>query len=314
MLLSGTRLCLAFGLHDFLARLAQVLLVFHEALNLADSVLIAGYLHFLEEVHLLRGLLARIVQQVHLAPHELLTNTHIGYRLELLEAVGKPLGRREQTELLGRINHLFQHGDAHTRNLLISDYNYTLPDERIAKYPLPERDSSKLLIYDKGEINHTVFRNISELIPKGSLMIFNNTRVIQARLHFRKETGALIEVFLLEPYSPADYELMFQQKGECEWLCLVGNLKKWKGVTLRRTLDVKGTQTRLTAEHIGESGTSQRVRLAWDNAGACFADIIDAAGELPIPPYLNREHREQLTEAIIVIRKFERLDEYFAIC
>ena len=178
------------------------------------------------------------------------------------------------------------------RNILISDYNYTLPDERIAKYPLPERDSSKLLVYDKGEISHTVFRNISELIPKGSLMIFNNTRVIQARLHFRKETGALIEVFLLEPYSPADYELMFQQKGECEWLCLVGNLKKWKGVTLRRTLDVRGTQTRLTAEHIGESGTSQRVRLAWDNAGACFADIIDAAGELPIPPYLNRDTEE----------------------
>lgn len=178
------------------------------------------------------------------------------------------------------------------RNILISDYNYDLPDERIAKYPLAERDASKLLIYDKGDISHTVFRNIASLIPEGSLMIFNNTRVIQARLHFRKETGALIEVFLLEPYRPADYELMFQSRAECEWLCLVGNLKKWKGVTLRRTLDVKGTMTTLTAEHIGECGTSQRVRLAWDNDDVCFADILDAAGELPIPPYLNRDTEE----------------------
>ena len=105
--------------------------------------------------------------------------------------------------------------ETNPRNIRIEEYNYPLPDERIAKYPLSQRDSSKLLIYDKGEVSHTQFSNIADLLPKGSLMIFNNTRVIQARLHFRKETGALIEVFLLEPYAPSDYELMFQTREEC---------------------------------------------------------------------------------------------------
>ena len=113
-----------------------------------------------------------------------------------------------------------------TRHIHISDYNYPLPDERIAKFPLSQRDHSKLLIYRKGEISEDHFYNLPSYLPKGALMIFNNTKVIQARLHFRKPTGALVEVFLLEPAAPADYEQMFQTRQSCDWHCLVGNLKK----------------------------------------------------------------------------------------
>ncbi len=177
------------------------------------------------------------------------------------------------------------------RNIKISDYDYPLPDERIAKFPLEKRDHSKLLVYNRGEISHTQFHHLPELLPEGALMIFNNTRVIRARLHFRKSTGALIEVFLLEPHVPADYERMFQVQGECEWLCLIGNMKKWKDGALCRTFLVKGEETTLSAEHIGTQGTSQVVRFRWDG-DASFADVIDAAGELPIPPYLNRDTQE----------------------
>ena len=135
-----------------------------------------------------------------------------------------------------------------TKHIHIKDYNYALPDERIAKFPLAQRDRSKLLLYKHGEVSEDVFCNIADHLPKGALMVFNNTRVIQARMHFRKATGALIEVFLLEPYAPADYEQMFQTKGECEWLCMIGNLKKWKGETLERTFDVNGEAVTLKAE------------------------------------------------------------------
>lgn len=182
--------------------------------------------------------------------------------------------------------------ETNPRNIRIEEYNYPLPDERIAKYPLSQRDSSKLLIYDKGEVSHTQFSNIADLLPKGSLIIFNNTRVIQARLHFRKETGALIEVFLLEPYAPSDYELMFQTREECSWLCLIGNMKKWKEGQLSRDIDVNGASVTLSAERLGTHGTSQIVKLSWNNENVCFADLIDAAGELPIPPYLNRNTEE----------------------
>ena len=114
------------------------------------------------------------------------------------------------------------------RHIRISDYNYPLLDERIAKFPLPERDHSKLLIYRHGQVSESRFTHLPDLIPAGELMVFNNTRVIQARLHFRKETGALIEVFCLEPLLPADYAQNFQQTEHTAWLCLVGNLKKWK--------------------------------------------------------------------------------------
>ena len=185
-----------------------------------------------------------------------------------------------------------------TQEIQIQDYNYPLPDERIAKFPIAERDHSKLLIYNKGEVGEDVFFNLPSHLPKGALMVFNNTKVIQARLHFRKTNeqgeslGALIEVFLLEPYAPADYEQMFQTSGRCSWLCIIGNQKKWKDAPLQRKLTIKSESLVFKATRKGEHGTSQLVEFEWDNEHISFAEILDAMGELPIPPYLNREAEE----------------------
>ena len=179
-----------------------------------------------------------------------------------------------------------------TKHIQIKDFNYNLPDERIAKFPLAKRDNSKLLLYRHGEVTEDVFHNIAQYLPKGALMVFNNTKVIQARLHFRKETGALIQVFLLEPYMPADYEQMFQTTGHCSWLCMIGNLKKWKEGTLKRTFDVKGKEVTLVAERKEDVHKSYRVDFSWDASDVSWAELLDAVGELPIPPYLNRETQE----------------------
>lgn len=179
-----------------------------------------------------------------------------------------------------------------TKHIQIKDFNYNLPDERIAKFPLAKRDNSKLLLYRHGEVTEDVFHNIAQYLPKGALMVFNNTKVIQARLHFRKETGALIEVFLLEPYMPADYEQMFQTTGHCSWLCMIGNLKKWKEGTLKRTFDVKGKEVTLVVERKEDVHKSYRVDFSWDASDVSWAELLDAVGELPIPPYLNRETQE----------------------
>lgn len=178
-----------------------------------------------------------------------------------------------------------------TKHIHISDFNYELPEKCIAKFPVTPRDHSKLLIYDKGNVSEDVFYNIANYLPKGELMVFNNTRVIQARIHFRKETGAVIEVFLLEPAQPSDYELMFQSRGHCAWLCMVGNLKKWKEGTLQRSFNVRGRDVTLKAVRRHEQGTSQWIDFSWDD-DVPFADILDAVGELPIPPYLNRDTEE----------------------
>ncbi len=178
------------------------------------------------------------------------------------------------------------------KHIHISEYNYPLPDERIAKFPLPVRDQSKLLIYKHGEISEDVFTSLPDYLPKDSLMIFNNTKVIQARLHFRKETGALIEVFCLEPIEPNDYALNFQQTEHAAWLCMVGNLKKWKEGTLKREMTVKGQPVTLTATKGECRGTSHRIDFGWNNPDITFADILEVFGELPIPPYLNRETQE----------------------
>ena len=179
-----------------------------------------------------------------------------------------------------------------TKDIHISEYNYELPDERIAKFPKAERDHSKLLVYNKGEVGEDIFYNLPNYLPQGALMVYNNTKVIQARLHFRKETGALIEIFLLEPAEPADYEQMFQQTRRCSWLCLVGNQKKWKEGTLYRELRIKDGALRVSATRRGEHGTSQWIDFEWDNEHVNFAEILDVMGELPIPPYLNRETQE----------------------
>lgn len=179
-----------------------------------------------------------------------------------------------------------------TKHIQIKDFNYNLPDERIAKFPLPQRDHSKLLLYRHGEVFEDVFYNVSKYLPEGALMIFNNTKVIQARLHFRKETGALIEVFLLEPFMPADYEQMFQTTGHCSWLCMIGNLKKWKEGKLYRSIDVNGHKITLSASRMEDVGNSYRVDFEWNDNNVSFADLLDAFGELPIPPYLNRDTQE----------------------
>jgi len=179
-----------------------------------------------------------------------------------------------------------------TKHIHISDYTYELPDERIAKFPIAQRDHSKLLVYRRGEVSEDIFFHLPDYLPSGALMVFNNTKVIQARIHFRKETGALIEVFLLEPAAPTDYELMFQTRNHCEWYCLVGNQKKWKEGSLSRSLQINGIEVNLRATRLGEHGTSQHIAFDWDNGNVSFAEILDAVGELPIPPYLNRETQE----------------------
>lgn len=179
-----------------------------------------------------------------------------------------------------------------TKHIKISEFNYPLPDGRIAKFPLAQRDHSKLLVYRHGEVSEDVFTSLPQYLEPGELMIFNNTKVIQARLHFRKETGALIEVFCLEPARPNDYALNFQQTGSCSWLCMIGNLKKWKEGTLHRTVEVKGRTVTLTATRGECRGTSHWIDFGWDDDTLTFADLLEAVGELPIPPYLNRETQE----------------------
>ena len=179
-----------------------------------------------------------------------------------------------------------------TQQIRIEDFDYPLPDERIAKFPLPKRDESKLLLYKEGKVSESIFKHITDYLPEGSLMVFNNTRVIQARLLFQKETGAKIEIFCLEPVEPHDYALVFQQTECCRWTCLVGNLKKWKEGALHKEMTVKGKTITLTAQRGACHGTSHWVDFTWDNPEVTFADILEVFGELPIPPYLNRETQE----------------------
>lgn len=182
------------------------------------------------------------------------------------------------------------------RDIDIASYNYDLAEHRIAKFPVTPRDSSKLLVYRDGTISEDIFRNVGNYLPKGALMVCNNTRVIYARLHFRKVTGALIEVFLLEPLMPADYEQVFGSVHSCSWACLIGNQKKVKDGILEREVVVRGETITLRAEHVGAHGTAQEVRFTW-SGGVTFADILDVAGELPIPPYLKRDstHSDRTT-------------------
>ena len=188
------------------------------------------------------------------------------------------------------------------RDIQIREYDYALPDARIAKYPKQKRDESKLLIYNKGEIHHDTFCNIARYLPSGSLMVYNNTKVIQARLHFQKTTGAHIEIFLLEPHMPADYEQVFRSQHTCSWICMIGNLKKWRSAesasvagkgALSRSIRVGEQTVTLTATLGAERHTGYIVSFAWDTDNTTFADILEAVGELPIPPYLNRKTEEE---------------------
>lgn len=171
----------------------------------------------------------------------------------------------------------------------ISDYAYELPDAKIAKYPLAERDQSKLLVWKNGQIQDAHFRGLSDFLPSNSLLIFNNTKVIRARLHFQKETGAKIEIFCLDPYKPADYQIAFQTTQSCVWKCMIGNQKKWKGEKLRRTICIDKTEIELCAEQTDPENNKSLIRFSWNNPDFEFSRIIENAGSLPIPPYLNRE-------------------------
>lgn len=176
-----------------------------------------------------------------------------------------------------------------TKHIRIEEYNYLLPDERIARFPLEKRDESKLLLYKNGKIGESGFKNLPDYLPEKSLIVFNNTKVIQARLLFHKATGARIEIFCLEPVTPHDYALVFQQTERCSWLCLIGNSKKWKDGLLEKEISFDGKTLHLRAEKKESYGESHLVEFSWDNAGITFAELLDAAGILPIPPYLNRE-------------------------
>lgn len=179
-----------------------------------------------------------------------------------------------------------------TEEIRIEEFDYPLPDERIAKFPLQKRDTSKLLLYKQGEIETHSFGDISTYIPSGALMVFNNTKVIQARLFFQKTTGAKIEIFCLEPIQPHDYLLSFQQTKSCVWQCMIGNLKKWKEGALYLTVETPKGSTVLSAQRLETKGNTHNVQFSWDNPSLTFADLLDAIGELPIPPYLNRRTEE----------------------
>lgn len=174
------------------------------------------------------------------------------------------------------------------RTIRISDYTYDLPDDRIAKYPVRQRDTSKLLLYRNGEIGESIFRNLPDFLSAGSLMVFNNTKVIYARLVFHKATGARVEVFCLEPHEPSDYQISFSTRGKVRWNCLIGNAKKWKDGLLEMQLGTGEAQVRLTAERLEAKGSGYVVEFSWDG-DMTFSEVLEAAGELPIPPYLNRK-------------------------
>ena len=191
------------------------------------------------------------------------------------------------------------------RHIDIGDYRYDLPDERIAKFPLEDRSASKLLVYRKGEISHTTFSDLAEQLPQKSLLVFNNTKVVRARLIMHKASGARIEVFCLEPHTPADYERAFAVRGECCWSCIVGNLKKWKEGFVNIDFEYNGQAAQLRAE-IAERGSREHiVRFSW-NADMTFGQLLEYLGRIPIPPYLNRESEESdNTRYQTVYSKFE---------
>ena len=176
-------------------------------------------------------------------------------------------------------------------NINIKDYNYELPDSRIAKYPLEERDQSKLLEFRDSCITEHIFRDLPGLLPDNAIMVFNDTKVVPARLHFRRESGASIEIFCLEPHLPVEYNVNFASTGQCEWRCIVGNVKKWKGDVLRLDnpdADEAVSLMNLRAELVERQGETSIVRFLWDN-GAAFSAVLEACGRIPIPPYLNRD-------------------------
>ena len=181
--------------------------------------------------------------------------------------------------------------DPMVEELRIEDYNYDLPDGRIAKYPLPERDSSKLLCYSDGTVGEYSFRDLSSLLPENSLMVFNDTKVVPARLHFQRATGAHIEIFCLEPVQPEEYATMFSVRDKCMWKCIVGNVKRWKNDLLHLYNPDDSQEIRemnLMAELVERCGETSVIQFTWDNQ-LPFSRVLEIGGSVPIPPYLNRD-------------------------
>lgn len=179
---------------------------------------------------------------------------------------------------------------SNVQNINIAEYDYPLPDERIAKYPLAERDASKLLILKNNNIFENQFRNIGDYLPEKSVLVFNETKVVRARLQFVKESGAAIEVFCLEPITGnGDYQLAFSASSPVEWHCLVGNSRRWKDGALSMPLNIKGKDVVLYAERLEKTDAYSLIRFSWEPANISFAEVLEAAGEIPLPPYLHRE-------------------------
>ncbi|MCE5347458.1 MAG: S-adenosylmethionine:tRNA ribosyltransferase-isomerase [Bacteroidales bacterium] len=179
------------------------------------------------------------------------------------------------------------------REIDLNDYDYYLPPERIAQHPVNERDLSKLIIFNNNKISKDIFRNIENYMPSDSLLVFNNTRVIKARILFQKETGAAIEVFCLEPLSPCEYELVFGSRKPVEWKCIIGNLKKWKKGTLSTYFNYRGQQYILSAEKLQAEGETWRIRFTWNCQEISFGQVIEAIGHIPLPPYINRDDESE---------------------
>ena len=183
---------------------------------------------------------------------------------------------------------------SNVQNINIAEYDYPLPDERIAKYPLAERDASKLLVMKDSKIFQNQFKNIGDYLPEKSVLIFNETKVVRARLQFVKDSGAAIEIFCLEPITGnGDYQLAFSAGSPVEWHCLVGNSRRWKdtgnGPSIRMPLNIKGKDVVLYAERIEKNDAYSVIRFSWEPAEISFAEVLENAGEIPLPPYLHRE-------------------------
>ena len=173
------------------------------------------------------------------------------------------------------------------KNIAIETYDYPLPDERIAKYPLPERDASKLLVLKNGQIQDSQFKHIGDYLPANALLVFNETKVIRARLQFTKDTGSHIEIFCLEPEE--DYQLAFSSASPVRWKCLVGNSKRWREGALRLPLKINGEAVILSATRLAQYDQHSEIEFSWSPAEISFASILEAAGEIPLPPYLHRD-------------------------
>jgi S-adenosylmethionine:tRNA ribosyltransferase-isomerase len=178
------------------------------------------------------------------------------------------------------------------RDIDINDYDYDLPADRIAQYPVKERDGSQLLIYKENKISKDIFRNIVNYLPSDSLLVFNNTRVIRARLLFKKESGANIEILCLEPLFPSDYSLSFSSKEPVEWKCIVGNLKKWKSGNLMTTFIYNDNSFKLIAERLHGEGETVNIKFSWTCDNLSFGEVIELTGHIPLPPYINRSDEQ----------------------